>query len=106
MRRKWSVLSVTRRGLEAVAVAEDGFQDDAEGDGEAGEVGFEVGGELGEGVELVARAGGGEGGERQRAEVRHGVMILSLSLSLSLSLCKATDYRLQADRQVFSGLVV
>ena len=38
-------------------------------------------------MELVARAGGGEGGEGQFSEIGHRQIILSLSLSLSLSLC-------------------
>ena len=50
------VFDIAGGGLQAVTVAQDGFEDDAEGDGEAGEVGFEVSGEFGKGLEVVARA--------------------------------------------------
>ena len=72
------VFDVAGGGLEAIAVAEDGFQDDAEGDREAGEVGFKMGGELGEGLEPIGRAGRGKGVERQVTEVSHPLIIVNL----------------------------
>ena len=72
------VFDIAGGGLQTVAMAEDGFQDDTEGDGEAGEVGLELGGKFGEGLKPIGRAGGGEGVERQVAEVGHGVSIVRI----------------------------
>ena len=52
-------------------MAKDGFEDDAEGDGEAGDVEGEMLGEFGEALEMVSGVAGGKSAEGLGTKVGH-----------------------------------
>jgi len=66
------IFDIAGARLKAVAVTEDRFENDAEGDREAGEVDFQLLAEFREALELVGFSRGGKGVQGSFAKICHG----------------------------------